>query len=144
MKEINFILEKDINTIPAGSSLICNIEVHPAIVYGKLKSLFGEPTIETKNLEEQYYYCLSAQIESDKKICIYAYSGGSGPAIGGLSDTDSKIAAQTLIEMIQNADVVDYHYEGYYLDTESKVQKGIKDGTPYYEEEYCEDIPPMW
>lgn len=70
MKEINFNLEKDINTIPAGSSLICNIEFHPAIVYGKLKSLFGEPTIETINLEEQYYYCLSAQMESGKTFTM--------------------------------------------------------------------------
>lgn len=102
MKEIDFNLEKDINTISQGSSLICNIELHPVIVYGKLKSLFGEPTIETKNLEEQYYYCLSVQMESGKRICIYAYSGGSGPAIGGLTDVDSKMAAQKLLEMIKN------------------------------------------
>lgn len=114
------------------------------LVYGKLKSLFGEPTIEMKNLEEQYYYCLSAQIESFKKIYIYVYSGGSGPAIGGLADEESKMAAQKLLEMIQDADMVDYHYEGYYLDTSSKVEMGIKDGKPYYEEEFCEDIPPMW
>ena len=45
--------------------------------------------------------------------------------------------------MIQNADMADYHYEGYYLDTSSKIQMGIKDGTPYYEEEFCEDIPAL-
>uniref|UniRef100_UPI004055BEBC hypothetical protein n=1 Tax=Agathobacter sp. TaxID=2021311 RepID=UPI004055BEBC len=115
MKEIKFNLEKDINTIPAGSSLICNIEFHPAIVYDKLKSLFGEPTIETINLEEQYYYCLSVQMESGKKIYIYVYSGGSGPAIGGLADTDSKMAAQTLIEMIQNGKLISIEIFGEFV-----------------------------
>ena len=144
MKEINFILEKDIKTIPLGSSLICNTNLHPVIAYGKLKNLFGEPTLETKNLEEQYYYCLSALMESDKKIYVYVYNGGSGPAIGGLQDKDSKIAAQKLTEIIQNADTADYHYEGYYLDTSSKIQMGIKNGNPYFKEEPCENIPPMW
>ena len=32
-------------------------------------------------------------------------------------------------------------YEGYYLDLDSKITMGIKDGVPYYNEEFCEEIP---
>ena len=37
--------------------------------------------------------------------------------------------------------MADYQYEGYYLDLDSKITMGIKDGVPYYNEEFCEEIP---
>lgn len=35
---------------------------------------------------------------------------------------------------IREADVLDYEYEGYYLDGPNKIKMGIKNGKPYYEE----------
>ena len=121
-----------------GSSLICHFSDDPVLVYGKLKTLFGEPLYETASLEEHFYYCISAQGESGNEICIYAYSGSSGPAVGGFHDEESIKAANQLVELVQKTKPTDYDYVGYYLDTNSKISQGIKNGVPYYEEEILE------
>lgn len=144
MHEYQFVLEKDQSKIPAGSSLICWIDVEPVLVYGKLRRLFGEPTYETLSLENQYCYCLSAKDESGRELCIYAYNGSSGPAVGGLHTKESGLAAEQLLKMIQSAPTADYSYEGYYLDGSSKISMGIKDGIPFFSEEECEEIPDLW
>lgn len=130
-----FKLEKSLDAIPGGSSQICHIPEHPAVAYGKLRALFGEATCETENLEEQYYYCLTGTDEQGNMVSLYAYSGASGPAIGGLQDVASAVAAEQLVNMIREATPVDYSYAGYYLDGPTKVSMGIKDGAPYMEEE---------
>ncbi|MBQ3010226.1 MAG: hypothetical protein IJA20_05930 [Methanocorpusculum sp.] len=130
-----FKLEKSLNAIPNGSSQICHIPEQPAVAYGKLRALFGEPTCETENLEEQYYYCLTGTDEQGNTASIYAYSGASGPAIGGLQDIASTAAAEQLVNMLRDIMPADYAYTGYYLDGPAKVQMGIKDGAPYMEEE---------
>ena len=127
-------VEKSVDIIPAGSSLICRVSEELVLYYGKLQSLFGKPTYETENLEEQFNYCFTAKDESGDAVVIYAYSGSSGPAIGGRSDTKSIEAAKQLAEMIHNASVIDYAYSGYYLDGQMKVKMGIRDGIPYMEE----------
>ena len=129
-----FILEKSVDVIPEGSSLICHVSEEPVEYYGKLQSLFGNPTYETENLEEQFNYCLTAKDETGDAVVIYAYSGSSGPAIGGCSDAKSAEAAKQLEDMIHNASVVDYEYTGYYLDGQMKVHMGIRDGVPYMDE----------
>lgn len=127
-------LEKSADVIQAGSSLICRVSEEPVVYYGKLQSLFGKPTYETEDLEDQFNYCLTAKDESGETVVIYAYSGSSGPAIGGCRDAKSMEAAKQLAEKIHNASVTDYSYTGYYLDGQLKVNMGIKDGIPYMEE----------
>ena len=72
----------------------------------------------------------------------FTWKGSSGPAIGGLNNAESLQAAETLKKLIEESEeVADYQYEGYYLDLDSKITMGIKDGVPYYNEEFCEEIP---
>lgn len=130
-----FKLEKSLDAIPAGSSQIDHIPEHPVVAYGKLRALFGEPTCETENLEEQYFFCLTGTDEKGNVVSLYAYSGASGPAIGGLQDAASAAAAEQLVNMIREAAPVDYSYTGYYLDGPSRVVMGVKEGSPYMEEE---------
>ena len=86
------------------------------------------------------FYLLSRSLL--KKIYLEVYEGSSGPAIGGLNNAESLQAAETLKKLIEESEeVADYQYEGYYLDLDSKITMGIKDGVPYYNEEFCEEIP---
>lgn len=101
---------------------------------GQLKTLFGEPLYITEDLEDQYAYCISASDENGKKIYLHAYSGPSGPAIGGNHDEDSRRAADELAGLVTGARVTDYDYEGYYMDGPCAVKMGVKNGEPYEEE----------
>ena len=104
------------------------------LIYGKLKTLFGEPLYEEKDIENQYAYGVVTTTEDGREIFLHAYMGPSGAAIGGQQDEESRKAAYQLLEMIQQAAPTDYDYIGYYLDGPSRIHKGIKNGVPYYEE----------
>ena len=110
------------------------------LIYGKLKTLFGEPLYEEKDVENQYTYGLVTTTEDGRDIFLHAYSGPSGPAIGGQQDEESREAAHQLVEMIQQAIPTDYDYVGYYLDGPSRIQEGIKNGVPYHEEVELDDL----
>ena len=88
----------------------------------------------TNNLENQFRYVIKATNEKGDVLFLEAYCAGSGPAIGGIQDNDSKEAAYELATYIRHSKTLDYDYEGYYLDAPSKVQHGIKNGEPYWEE----------
>ena len=105
-----------------------------ALIYGKLKTLFGDPLYEEKDIENQYTYGISTTTEDGRDLFLQVYNGPSGPAIGGQQDEESKKAAHQLLEMIQQAAPTDYDYVGYYLDGPSRIQEGIKNGVPYHEE----------
>ncbi len=106
---------------------------------GQLKTLFGEPLYVTKDLEDQYAYCILAVTESGKEIYLHVYSGPSGPAIGGRQEKDSKEAADALAELIVQAKPSDYEYEGIYCDGPSIVKAGIRNGQPYWQEEEVDE-----
>ena len=110
------------------------------LIYGKLKTLFGEPLYEEKDVENQYTYGVVTTTEDGREIFLHAYSGPSGPAIGGRQDEESREAAHQLVEMIQQAVPTDYDYVGYYLDGPSRIQEGIKNGVPYHEEVELDDL----
>ena len=111
-----------------------------ALVFGQLKQLFGEPLYMSRNLEEQYEYCISATDENNEVVYLTAYSAGSGPAIGGGGDEKSKEAADALAEYISQAQAADYKYEGYYMDGPCIVRFGVINGVPYAEEENLEQF----
>ena len=111
-----------------------------ALIYGKLKTLFGEPLYEEKDVENQYIYGLVATAEDGREIFLHAYSGPSGPAIGGNEDEESRKAAHQLAELILQAAPTDYDYVGYYLDGPCRIHEGIKNGVPYHEEESLDDL----
>ena len=90
---------------------------------GQLKTLFGEPLYITEDLEDQYSYCISATDESGKKIYLHAYSGPSGPAIGGNHDEDSRQAADELAKLITGAEVMAPVPLKWVLKTESPMRK---------------------
>lgn len=130
-----------------GSKIINIIDGFPSdyseqtvLIYGKLKTLFGEPLYEEKDLENQYTYLVTTTTEDGREIFLHAYSGSTGPAIGGQHDEESRKAAYQLSEMIQQAAPTDYDYIGYYLDGPCRIQQGIKNGIPYYEEEGLDDL----
>ena len=110
------------------------------LIYGKLKTLFGEPLYEEKDVENQYTYGLVTTRSDGREIFLHAYSGPSGPAIGGQQDEESREAAHQLVEMIRQAAPTDYDYVGYYLDGPSRIQEGIKNGDPYHEEVELDDL----
>ena len=102
--------------------------------YGKLKTLFGDPLYEEKDIENQYTYGVVTTTEDGREIFLHVYNGSSGPAIGGQQNEESRKAAYQLSEMIRQATPTDYDYVGYYLDGPSRIQEGIKNGVPYHEE----------
>lgn len=138
----DFKKDTSLTSIPENSSNLTNLDLEPVIAYGRLHALFGEPNYETQNFEDAYSYILFVESESSEKIYLEVYEGSSGPAIGGLNNAESLQAAETLKKLIEESEeVADYQYEGYYLDLDSKITMGIKDGVPYYNEEFCEEIP---
>ena len=138
----DFKKDTSLTSIPENSSNLTNLDLEPVIAYGRLRALFGEPNYETQNSEDAYSYILFVEPESSEKIYLEVYEGSSGPAIGGLNNAESLQAAETLKKLIEESEeVADYQYEGYYLDLDSKITMGIKDGVPYYNEEFCEEIP---
>lgn len=138
----DFKKDTSLTSIPENSSNLTNLDLEPVIAYGRLRALFGEPNYETQNFEDAYSYILFVESESSEKIYLEVYEGSSGPAIGGLNNAESLQAAETLKKLIEESEeVADYQYEGYYLDLDSKITMDIKDGVPYYNEEFCEEIP---
>ena len=98
-----------------------NFEKNCVMVLGQLKYLFGQPRYITNNLENQFSYIIKAIDENGDCLLLEVYCGSSGPAIGGLHDSISHLAAQELAMYIRQSPTEDYDYEGYYLDTMSKV-----------------------
>ncbi len=86
------------------------------------------------------FYLLSRSLL--KKFTWKCMREADGPAIGGLNNAESLQAAETLKKLIEESEeVADYQYEGYYQDLDLKISMGIKNGVPYYNEEFCEEIP---
>lgn len=111
-----------------------NFEKNRVVALGQLKHLFGKPRYITNNLENQFSYIIKAIDENGNCLLLEVYCASSGPAIGGLNDSNSHLAAQELALYIRQSPTVDYEYEGYYLDTMSKVQYSIKNGAPSWKE----------
>lgn len=112
-----------------------NFEKNCVMVLGQLKYLFGKPRYITNNLENQFSYIIKAINEETKEyLFLEVYAASSGPAIGGLNDSNSRLAAQELAIYIRQSPTVDYDYEGYYLDTMSKVHYNIQNGVPSWKE----------
>ena len=111
-----------------------NFEKNCVMVLGQLKHLFEKPRYVTNNLENQFSYIIKAINENGDCLLLEVYCASSGPAIGGLNDSNSHLAAQELAMYIRQSSAADYDYEGYYLDTMSKVHHSIQNGVPYWEE----------
>ncbi len=121
-----------------GTSKICDIYSYleaenQALAYGQMLTLFGEPLYTTENLENQYSYVIEATDSTGNVLYLNAYSGPSGPSVGGPDGAGD--AANALAQYIKAAAPSDYEYEGYYMDVPCKVKMGVKDGKPYTEEE---------
>lgn len=140
-----FTAENTPDNLPGGGQICLIIEnfdkdymTNNALVYGKLKTLFGEPLYETEDNENLYSYCIRATSKDGDIVYLDVYSGPTGPAIGGDSRDDMnekrKEAAAVLVEYIWQAEASDYECTSYYMDTFSKVTMGVKDGVPYCEE----------
>ena len=146
MAEFTFEFKAENESKLSVGSKICNIidgfpedyGEQTALVYGRLRKLFGEPLYESEDLEDQYSYCISA-VRDGKIVYLEAYSGPSGPAIGGEQDKDSMEAASELVRFIQQAEAADYDYKGVYYDGPSEVLMGVKNGVPYSEENEIEE-----
>lgn len=131
---------KDMDQL-VGSSKICNLiesftdcENQFSILCGKIKALFGQPVYQTENMEDLFSYCILATSEEGDEVDLDIYCAGSGPAVGGMSDEKSRKAAKALVDYIWQAESVDYAIKAYYLDGQTALSFGIKDGVPYYNE----------
>ena len=113
-----------------------------ALVYGKLRTLFGEPLYETEDNENLYAYCICAISEDGDVIYLEAYSGPTGPAIGGGQSEDALLAAEALSDYIWQAQPSDYSCTSYYADAPSIIEMGVQNGKPYYRETL--DVKESW
>lgn len=125
----------------AYGSKICSIidgfadyENQFALTCGKIRALFNNPLYETENMENLFSYCIAATSEDGTTVYLDVYCAGTGPAVGGQHDEESKKAAQELKAYIRQADPVDYSCRCYYLDGPTVLDIGIKDGQPFYHE----------
>lgn len=105
-----------------------------ARVYGSLRTLFGEPDYETKDVEDMYQYMLRVIRSDGKQAVLMVYSGSSGPSVSSREeDKDIKEgAAFVLKKLLQETPPSDYIYEGCYWDGPCIVTYGSKAGRPYY------------
>ena len=131
---------KDMDQL-VGSSKICNLiesftdcENQFSILCGKIKALFGQPVYQTENMENLFSYCILATSEEGEEVYLDIYCAGSGPAVGGMSSEKSKKAAKALVDYVWQAEPVDYALKAYYLDGQTALAFGIKDGVPFYNE----------
>lgn len=124
-----------------GSSKLCNF-IEDFVDYGnqfsllcgKIKALFGEPIYMTENLENLFSYCILATSEEGEEIYLDIYCAGSGLAVGGMSNGQSRKAAKALVDYVRQSEPVNYAYKAYYLDCHTALEFGIRDGAPYYNE----------
>lgn len=104
-----------------------------ALLYGRLRTLFGEPVYETDDFEDLYTYVLRCS-KDGSEVNVRVYFGPTGPAVGGMQDEQSKEAAAAIQELIREVEPADYSLEGYYFDGPSHIRAGVKNGQPYWEE----------
>ncbi len=132
-----------VDSMPDGTSWLCEIPGDSTLVYGKIQGLLGKSLYETDNVENQYMYCVFLKDKNGEEIFLDVYSGPSGPAIGGLQNEHSSDAAERLLKLIEETEPVDYEYEGFYWDGPSKISQGIRNGVPYYNEESLGEFDDM-
>lgn len=135
------VLSKDLeNGFIGGSKIgsLCDLfdSKKEALVYGQLQKLFGQAEFVSNDYEEMYTYNIRATDENGKSVYFYAYSGPTGPSIGGnTQDEDTVKAATALIKELEATEPLDYEHECIYLDVGSKITLGVKNGVPYFNEE---------
>jgi hypothetical protein len=100
----------------------------------RLEDIFRDYIIIEEKEANSFSYIIKAINENGDCLLLEVYCASSGPAIGGLNDSNSHLAAQELAMYICQSSAADYDYEGYYLDTMSKVHHSIQNGVPYWEE----------
>lgn len=115
-----------------------NVEAF-ALTYGRLLTLFGPPAYEESDMENQYCFIIEARDEQGDVRLLNAYSGPSGPAVGGGQEELDRLAADQLAELVQSAKPSDYDYTGYYLDGPCKISMGVRGGNAYFEESELTD-----
>lgn len=131
---------KDMDQL-AGSSKLCNLiesfadyQNQFSLLCGKIIALFGQSVYQTENMENLFSYCILATSEEGEEVYLDIYCAGSGPAVGGMSGEKSRKAAKALADYIWQAEPVDYTLKAYYLDGQTALTFGIRDGVPYYNE----------
>ena len=108
---------------------------------GQLLTLFGEPIYTTPDYENAYtYVILATNVNTGQEHILTVYHGPSGPAIGGSIAIIPELAhiAEYLRQYIQQADVTDFHYVGYYLDFNLRIEKRIENGIISYSQTVIE------
>ena len=98
---------------------------------GQLLTLFGEPIYTTPDYENAYaYVILATNVDTGQEHILTVYHGPTGPAVGGSIAIIPELVhiAEYLRQYIQQADVTDFHYVGYYLDFNLRIEKRIENG----------------
>lgn len=94
-------------------------------VFGKLKTLFGEPNYLSINNEDWFGYFLEC---NGKYFEVYGVNDIAH--IGGDYSEESLALAKQLADYILKADTSDYEWTSYYMDSETKITYMVKDGVP--------------
>ena len=132
--------------LPYGTSKLCSVydgmsaEYHSLFI-GQALALFGEPDRTSTSNEDLFSKVVSAEDKDGNVVYLEVYYGPSGPAIGGdIADENAQRAAKALVDYIMQAKPKDFEYVSVYEDLDVTVRMGVKDGAPYYDSEFPEDM----
>lgn len=92
-------------------------------IFGKLKTLFGEPNYLSINNEDWFGYFLEY-----KEKYFEVYGRNDIPHISGGSSEEELILAKELAEYILKTTPSDYEWTSYYMDSESKITYKVNNG----------------
>lgn len=117
-----------------------------SLYIGQVIARFGEPEHHTPDNEDLFSQIVSARDKAGKEWYLEVYYGPSGPAITGFSETEGDLEEeyQTVIdelaEYIMAARPADFAWESMYGDTSVGIKMGVKEGEPYYETVFPEEL----
>lgn len=119
--------------------MTCNAK-HHSLFIGQVLTLFGNADYYTSDNEDLFSYVIAARNKNGEEIYLEVYYGPSGPALGGLDGDDYAKAADELAKIIMEAEPTDFEIESVYEDLDITIKMGVKDGEPYYDNIFPEDM----
>lgn len=114
-----------------------------AIFFGKVRRLFGVNDSISKNWEMMYSYPITAEDENGSKFFLEVYHGSGGSSLATPLEKltpEYEDVAKALIEYIENAEPVDYVWQGVYEDIPVNITYTVRDGKVRVDSEFPENM----
>ena len=110
-----------------------------AILEGKLRAAFGEPSYESENYENSISYIIKVTEPNGQNVILEVYNAGM-LHIGTPKKNDlAKTAAQHVIAYVKMCEPVDYEKTVYYLDYDLQIDISVKNGIATVEQSEISD-----